>query len=101
MPDILTDRKTGKQFILSADVPTGTVTPPTPRYTVTITGGYLDDDPAKTTASYEEGSTMTITATSPPSGKQFSYFIRSAAKSVIINSTEEGIESLSEIKFKE
>lgn len=33
--------------------------------------------------------------------KQFSYFIRSAAKSVIINSTEEGIESLSEIKFKE
>lgn len=43
MPDILTDRKTGKQFILGADVPTGTVTPPTPRYTVTITGGYLDD----------------------------------------------------------
>lgn len=52
MPDVLTDRKTGKQFILSADVPTGTVTPPTPRYTVTITG-----DPAKTSASYEEGST--------------------------------------------
>lgn len=74
MPDVLTDRKTGKQFILSADVPTGTVTPPTPRYTVTITGGYLDDDPAKTTASYEEGSTVTITATSPPSGKKFSHF---------------------------
>jgi hypothetical protein len=41
---------------------------------VTITGGYLDDDPAKTTASYEEGSTVTITATSPPSGKKFSHF---------------------------
>lgn len=70
MPDVLTDCKTGKQFILGADVPTGTgtgtVTPPTPRYAVTITGGYLDDDPAKTTASYEEGSTVTITATSPP-----------------------------------
>lgn len=42
------------------------LTPPTPRYQVTITGGYLDDDPAKTSASYEEGSTVTITATTPP-----------------------------------
>lgn len=75
MPDILTDRKTGKQFILSADVPTGTVTPPTPRYTVTITGGYLDDTPGKTTGSYEEDTVVTITATPPPSGKRFDHFV--------------------------
>lgn len=36
------------------------LTPPTPRYQVTITGGYLDDDPAKTSASYEEGSTVAV-----------------------------------------
>jgi hypothetical protein len=78
MPDVLTDRKTGKQFILSADVPTGTVTPPTPRYTVTITGGYLDDNPSKTSGSYIEGSSVTITAT-PPAGKKFSHFVIEAA----------------------
>lgn len=81
MPDILTDRKTGKQFILGADVPTGTVTPPTPRYTVTITGGYLDDDPAKTAGSYLEGSSVIITA-APPAGKQFSHFVIEGGSSV-------------------
>lgn len=54
---------------------------PTPRYQVTITGGYLDDDPAKTSASYEEGSTVTITAT-PPAGKQFSHFVIEGGSSV-------------------
>lgn len=57
------------------------LTPPTPRYQVTITGGYLDDDPAKTSASYEEGSTVTITAT-PPAGKQFSHFVIEGGSSV-------------------
>lgn len=56
--------------------------PPTPRYQVTIQGGYLDNDPAKTTASYEEGSTVTITATPPPSGKQFSHFVIEGGSSV-------------------
>lgn len=55
--------------------------PPTPRYQVTITGGYLDDNPAKTSASYEEGSTVTITAT-PPAGKQFSHFVIEGGSSV-------------------
>lgn len=55
--------------------------PPTPRYQVTITGGYLDDDPAKTSASYEEGSTVTITAT-PPAGKKFSRFVIEGGSSV-------------------
>lgn len=57
------------------------LTPPTPRYQVTITGGYLDDDPAKTSASYEEGSTVTITAT-PPAGKKFSHFVIEGGSSV-------------------
>lgn len=57
------------------------LTPPTPRYQVTITGGYLDNDPAKTSASYEEGSTVTITAT-PPAGKQFSHFVIEGGSSV-------------------
>lgn len=57
------------------------LTPPTPRYQVTITGGYLDDDPAKTSASYEEGSTVTVTAT-PPAGKQFSHFVIEGGSSV-------------------
>lgn len=57
------------------------LTPPTPRYQVTITGGYLDDDPSKTSASYEEGSTVTITAT-PPAGKQFSHFVIEGGSSV-------------------
>lgn len=57
------------------------LTPPTPRYQVTIIGGYLDDDPAKTSASYEEGSTVTITATTP-AGKQFSHFVIEGGSSV-------------------
>lgn len=48
--------------------------PPTPRYQVTITGGYLDDNPSKTSGSYIEGSSVTITAP-PPAGKQFSHFV--------------------------
>lgn len=48
--------------------------PPTPRYQVTITGGYLDDDPSKTAGSYLEGSSVTITA-APPAGKKFSHFV--------------------------
>lgn len=55
--------------------------PPTPRYQVTITGGYLDDDPAKTSGSYLEGSSVTITAT-PPAGKQFSHFVIEGGSSV-------------------
>lgn len=50
------------------------LTPPTPRYQVTITGGYLDDDPSKTAGSYLEGSSVTITA-APPAGKKFSHFV--------------------------
>ena len=56
------------------------LTPPTPRYQVTITGGYLDDDPAKTAGSYIEGSSVTITAT-PPAGKKFSHFVIEAPPS--------------------
>lgn len=66
MPDILTDRKTGKQFILSADVPTGTVTPPTPRYTVTITGGYINED-GVTRLTVDEGTTVTLIRDLPTS----------------------------------
>lgn len=57
------------------------LTPPTPRYQVTITGGYLDDDPAKTAGSYLEGSSVTITA-APPAGKQFSHFVIEGGSSV-------------------
>ena len=57
------------------------LTPPTPRYQVTITGGYLDDDPVKTSGSYLEGSSVTITAT-PPAGKQFSHFVIEGGSSV-------------------
>lgn len=57
------------------------LTPPTPRYQVTITGGYLDDDSAKTSGSYLEGSSVTITAT-PPAGKQFSHFVIEGGSSV-------------------
>ena len=56
------------------------LTPPTPRYQVTITGGYLDD-PGKTSGSYIEGSSVTITAT-PPAGKQFSHFVIEGGSSV-------------------
>ena len=55
--------------------------PPTPRYQVTITGGYLDDDPSKTSGSYIEGSSVTITAT-PPAGKKFSHFVIEGGSSV-------------------
>lgn len=58
------------------------LTPPTPRYQVTITGGYLDDDPAKTAGSYIEGSSVTITADAPPAGKQFSHFVIEGGSSV-------------------
>lgn len=58
------------------------LTPPTPRYQVTITGGYLDDDPAKTAGSYLEGSSVTITADDPPAGKQFSHFVIEGGSSV-------------------
>lgn len=57
------------------------LTPPTPRYQVTIIGGYLDDDPSKTSGSYIEGSSVTITAT-PPAGKQFSHFVIEGGSSV-------------------
>lgn len=57
------------------------LTPPTPRYQVTITGGYLDDDPAKTAGSYLEGSSVTITA-APPAGKKFSHFVIEGGSSV-------------------
>lgn len=57
------------------------LTPPTPRCQVTITGGYLDDDPAKTAGSYIEGSSVTITAT-PPAGKQFSHFVIEGGSSI-------------------
>lgn len=57
------------------------LTPPTPRYQVTIIGGYLDDSPSKTSASYEEGSTVTITATLP-AGKKFSHFVIEGGSSV-------------------
>lgn len=57
------------------------LTPPTPRYYVTITGGYLDDDPAKTAGSYLDGSSVTITA-APPAGKQFSHFVIEGGSSV-------------------
>lgn len=56
------------------------LTPPTPRYQVTITGGYLDD-PDKTSGSYLEGSSVTITAT-PPAGKQFSHFVIEGGSSI-------------------
>lgn len=58
------------------------LTPPTPRYQVTITGGYLDDDPAKTSGSYIEGSSVTITADAPPAGKKFSHFVIEGGSSV-------------------
>ena len=58
------------------------LTPPTPRYQVTITGGYLDDDPAKTAGSYLEGSSVTITADAPPAGKKFSHFVIEGGSSV-------------------
>lgn len=57
------------------------LTPPTPRYQVTITGGYLDDDPSKTAGSYLEGSSVTITA-APPAGKKFSHFVIEGGSSV-------------------
>lgn len=57
------------------------LTPPTPRYQVTITGGYLDNDPSKTSGSYLEGSSVTITAT-PPAGQQFSHFVIEGGSSV-------------------
>lgn len=57
------------------------LTPPTPRYQVTITGGYLDDDPSKTAGSYLEGSYVTITAV-PPAGKKFSHFVIEGGSSV-------------------
>lgn len=57
------------------------LTPPTPRYQVTITGGYLDDDPSKNSGSYIEGSSVTITA-APPAGKQFSHFVIEGGSSV-------------------
>lgn len=56
------------------------LTPPTPRYQVTITGGYLDD-PSKTSGSYIEGSSVTITA-APLAGKQFSHFVIEGGSSV-------------------
>lgn len=56
--------------------------PPTPRYQVTITGGYLDDDPSKTSGSYIEGSSVTITADAPPVGKQFSHFVIEGGSSI-------------------
>lgn len=58
------------------------LTPPTPRYQVTITGGYLDDDPSKTAGSYLEGSSVTITADAPPAGKKFSHFVIEGGSSV-------------------
>lgn len=58
------------------------LTPPTPRYQVTITGGYLDDDSAKTSGSYLEGSSVTITADAPPAGKKFSHFVIEGGSSV-------------------
>lgn len=54
------------------------LTPPTPRYQVTITGGYLDDDPSKTAGSYLEGSSVTITAAS----RQFSHFVIEGGSSI-------------------
>ena len=46
-----------------------------------ITGGYLDDNPSKTSGSYIEGSSVTITAT-PPAGKKFSHFVIEGGSSV-------------------
>lgn len=56
--------------------------PPTPRYQVTITGSYLDDNPSKTSGSYIEGSSVTITADAPPAGKKFSHFVIEGGSSV-------------------
>ena len=60
------------------------LTPPTPRYQVTVTGCYLDDNPSKTSGSYIEGSSVTITAT-PPAGKKFSHFVIEGGSSVSSN----------------
>lgn len=56
--------------------------PLTPRYQVTITDGYLDDNPSKTSGSYIEGSSVTITADAPPAGKKFSHFVIEGGSSI-------------------
>lgn len=64
MPDILTDA-TGRKFILGSPEPTQTlVTPPTPRYTVTITGGYINEV-GTTQLTVDEGTTVTLLSDFP------------------------------------
>lgn len=48
---------------------------------ISLSGGYLDDNPSKTSGSYIEGSSVTITAT-PPAGKKFSHFVIEGGSSI-------------------